>query len=321
MTKKKTKLSGDDILREVLREEAEHGEPAGYQILDDENALQFKAASGHLILVYPYTLDTGGIAPMFDTNGFADYMVERCREILDEYLTNTTAKKKDGSVGKLAEIALSKEGHTKMVEGLTHFAIRHFIRHLQPKLWHALKEHELETFVLMRGLLENSFARFMSTLPARIDARTQARRLAEQIKAERSTFLTKSLDRIAGRPNYDRLKEHYERLLPKWQRAKTVYESISDLPNWRDTISQILEGENPDAFLIARVSGRLEDLPDKIKAAISEAGGDSSASSIAIEHAARLCGAKHYALNARTLFRKMQKAAGKQEVIKTKGVH
>jgi hypothetical protein len=313
-------MRGDEILREVLREEAERGE-AGYQILDDEKALQLKARRGHLILVYPYSVETGAIAPMFDTIGFADYMVEQCAELLDEYLDNTSAKKTDGTVGNLSEIAPSKEARMHMAEALSHFAIRHFIRSLQPKLWHALQEHELETFVLTRGLIENSFASFLSTLPPRIDARTRAARLAEQIKSERGAFLKGSLDRLAGRPNYDRLKEHYERLLPKWQRAKTVYESISDLPNWRDTISQILEGENPDAFLIARVSGRLEDLPDKIKAAISEAGGDSSASSIAIEHAARLCGAKHYALNARTLFRKMQKAAGKQKVIKTKGVH
>ncbi len=319
MAKKKRKLNGHEIFMEVLREEGERDEPA-FRVLDNENLMTVRAKNDHAILIYEYASAHGQIAAMFDTLGFADYMTERCTELLDEFIKTATAKKVDGSAGKLSTL-VTEQWRLELARIFSEQTMRAFVQYLQPKLWHALQEHELEMLVLARGWIERAFSGFLADVRTPVAARREADRLVGMIKDDRRLWLAKSLDLISGKPNYDRLKEHYERLLPKWQRAKTVYESISDLPNWRDTISQILEGENPDAFLIARVSGRLEDLPDKIKAAISEAGGDSSASSIAIEHAARLCGAKHYALNARTLFRKMQKAAGKQKVIKTKGVY
>lgn len=319
MAKKNKKLNGDDILRKILRDDAESGK-AIYQVLSDENPRYLHAKEGHVILFYEYAEAHGQIAALFDTLGFADYITEGCAELLDKFLATATAKKTDGSTAKLTGL-LREADRLKLVHALARIAMRDFIHLLQPKLSHALQEHELEMGVLTRGLIEKFFSEFLTEVHSPDNARRDAARLVSMIKDDRRAWLAASLDHISGKPNFDRLKEHYDRLLPKWQRAKTVYESVGDLPNWREIISQTLEEEKPDIHLIARVSGRLNDLPDEIKAAVSEKGGDASPSSIAIEHAARLCGAKPYALHTRTLFRKMPKAADKQKVIKTKGVH
>jgi hypothetical protein len=302
--KKKQAVDGDEILRKVLSDDAAR-EETGYQVMDADRRLLMKTGPKSLILVYPYTVEAGNIAPMFDTHGFADYIVRRCADLLNDYLEDAKA---------------STETRNEIVDALAYAVMHNFIARLQPKLAHALREHEEEVFILARGLMESTLGKHLTNPRTRPDARTLGKRLAEQIKVERRAFLLTNLDRLAGRPNLERLKEHYHRLLPKWQRAKMVYESVGDLPNWREIIGSVLEDEKPSADLIARVSGRLSDLTLEIQAAVAKKGGDATASSIAIEHAARLCGAKDYQFHTRTLFRKSPKAEA-QKVIKSKGVH
>jgi hypothetical protein len=244
-------------------------------------------------------------------------MIERCAKLLDEFLATATAKKTDGSIASLA--VLPAESRADMAGGLAYLAVGAFIHHLQPKLSHALQEHEAEILILARGFIQRFFSGFAG-LNSAVDARKEADRLAAAIKSERRAFLVGSLDRIAGTPNFEQLKARYDELRPVWQRAKVLYKQNSDLPNWREMIRKAFPQYTLDDDLLNRISGRLEDLPEELQATVSEKGGEPTPSSIAIEHAARLCGAKPYQLHVSTLFHKLTKAPHRQKVIKSKGI-
>ncbi len=151
---KKQQPDGDDILREVVREDVEHGD-AVYDVMTHDKPLTVRAVEDHLILSYQYGHDSmGTVAAMFDTFGFGDYMVEMCAGLLDEFLATASAKKTDGTRANLSELKLSEGAREAWVRELTRLAISAFIHHLQPKLSHALQEYEIEVGVIVRGWSE-----------------------------------------------------------------------------------------------------------------------------------------------------------------------
>jgi len=100
------------------------------------------------------------------------------------------------------------------------------------------------------------------------------------------------------RYNLSELLNHYITVLPLWQDAKDIYKDNRNR-NWKriiDTVHPYL----PDD-LVARLSGNPADLSDEIKAKLAEKGGTSEPSDIAVEHAARLCGAPDYGYALSTL--------------------
>jgi hypothetical protein len=66
MTKKKQWQTGAELLAEILREDAERGEP-GYQVMTNEKSLTLRATEGHTILNYQYGNEPATVAVLFDT--------------------------------------------------------------------------------------------------------------------------------------------------------------------------------------------------------------------------------------------------------------
>jgi hypothetical protein len=99
--------------------------------------------------------------------------------------------------------------------------------------------------------------------------------------------------RGGSKANYDlsNLESNYNLVYGKWKGAKEIYKQNKDR-NWRGMIS--VEHPNLPDDLSTRVSGDPADLSDETKEALSKKGGTPAASDIALEHAARLCGAPPY---------------------------
>lgn len=108
------------------------------------------------------------------------------------------------------------------------------------------------------------------------------------------------LTRRPRKARYDlsELLNHYTTVLPLWQDAKDIYKDNRNR-NWQKIINTV-HPYLPDD-LIARLSGNPADISDEIKAKLAEKGGSSEPSDIAVEHAARLCGAPDYGYALSTL--------------------
>ena len=74
---------------------------------------------------------------------------------------------------------------------------------------------------------------------------------------------------------------------------------------WRENVKA--QFPDLDDELIARVSGKPEDLSEEHHALLAEKGGDSTPSEIALEQAARRCGIARYAYTKRALLKRLEK--------------
>lgn len=130
------------------------------------------------------------------------------------------------------------------------------------------------------------------------------KQVLSEIAAMRRRLLREEVAANLGKKkvNFNDLGEHYKKLLPVWKDAKTIYKQNSNRVTWQDIVRAAHPEVKFDDDLISRLSGKLNDLPEEIQAKLSEKGGDSKPSSIALEHAARMCGARPYQYSLRHLY-------------------
>jgi hypothetical protein len=127
-------------------------------------------------------------------------------------------------------------------------------------------------------------------------------RLLSKFAAQRKELLKSDLAECLGSLDFTELAEHYDSVLPVWKDAKLIFKQNSKRPTWRELIRAAHPDVEFDEDLLARLSGKLNDLPEDVQAKLSAKGGDSKPSSIALEHAARLCGAAPYQYGVRYLY-------------------
>jgi hypothetical protein len=166
---------------------------------------------------------------------------------------------------------------------------------MKSKLKSAIYELGLETEKVFEGFahsaLKDIVAQVGSTQPSIAD---EVRALSKSIANERKQFMMAQIGQFAGKPRFDKLPELYPDILKIWQSAKKIYEGNSESETWRDMVKAKYPDLSFDNDLLTRITGKLEDLPEDIQAQLTETDGDHTPSTIALEHAARICGATHY---------------------------
>ncbi|HEX7174378.1 MAG TPA: hypothetical protein VF240_03740 [Pyrinomonadaceae bacterium] len=257
-----------------------------------------------------YRLDAGtaGMRLHFFMEGFAQEVIYECDGILDKFIAGTTVLDAEGESHNLSDV-VSPALHKLLLETLTEHTVERFIYALGNKVEDAADELLGDcVLVALAAFLEEckefsdlGFASFNTEFIS-----AEYNRITKQAAAERKASLKGTLKYILS-PNLDELEEHYRSVLPMWKDAKTLYKQNRNRETWRD----IVRAAQPDLKdyddLISRLSGRLNDLPENIQAKLSEKGGDSKPSSIALEHAARLCGSEPYEYSVRYLYIKLRK--------------
>lgn len=118
--------------------------------------------------------------------------------------------------------------------------------------------------------------------------------LTKSIASERRQFLIAQIERFSDKPQLERLPDLYPNLLKVWQSAKKIYSDYGESETWRNMVQAKYPELTFDDDLLTRVTGRLEDLPEDIQTKLLETDGDHTPNTIALEHAARMCGAKPY---------------------------
>jgi hypothetical protein len=102
------------------------------------------------------------------------------------------------------------------------------------------------------------------------------------------------------------LKWHYGQVYPKWQEAKKIYNECMKSKNkvrrekWKESILSVYPDLQEQPDLLERISNSPK-LSKEVFTILEVKGGEGTAYEIALEHAARLCGASNYAHHISTL--------------------
>lgn len=108
--------------------------------------------------------------------------------------------------------------------------------------------------------------------------------------------------------------ENYQILLPIWQDAKKIYGEHGAHATWCGMVRAKYPEINFHDDLLYRLTGKLCDLPEEVQAKVSDSGGDNTPSSIALEHAARMCGARAYQYSTRYLYELRRKNKSTEQI-------
>jgi hypothetical protein len=170
---------------------------------------------------------------------------------------------------------------------------------MRNKLNSAFYELGLETEAVFEGFTQAATQHIEEEAGlAKPSMADEVRALSKTMADERKQFMMTQI-KAFGKPRLGKLGEFYPTLLKVWQSAKKIYEGNSESERWRAMVKAKYPELSFDDELLTRVSGRLEDLPDGIKASLAETGGDHTPNTIALEHAARMCGATPYQYSVR----------------------
>lgn len=169
---------------------------------------------------------------------------------------------------------------------------------LAGKLSHLLTELELEVCCIIRGWLYNANG---------LDSNGGVDQLVREITNERRRFLKKSIA-TAGRPRWENLKTHYDRLLSEATAAKRLYEG-NQARDWRAMVKAGYPDFDTD--LISFLSVKPDDIERRMREFpfTKEAKEDYSLpANMALEQAARLCGMRRFRIGPRRIRELMNQA-------------
>ncbi|MFS8086467.1 MAG: hypothetical protein ACMG6H_12615 [Acidobacteriota bacterium] len=170
------------------------------------------------------------------------------------------------------------------------------------KLWSAVHELGLETEQIFDGFLREQikqtdlmkqFGCELHSIAANLKA------FSKSLANERRQFLIAQIEKFSDKPHLERLPDLYPKLLKVWQSAKKIYADYGESETWRNMVKAKYPELTFDDDLLTRVTGRLAELPEDIQAKLSEKDGDHTPNTIALEHAARMCGATPYQFGTR----------------------
>lgn len=246
--------------------------------------------------------------------GVAHEVYSRCNDLLEEFLSTNNTTDKEGNKRPLSEI-LSSDLRKELLERFTYDTLEYFIYRLEHKLNTAFNEHWHEAYFLAANCMTTEMMRAMQEAGVEVirdpnEPSDKLNRMLAKFAAQRRGLLKRDLAECLGALDFTELAKHYERLLPVWKDAKVIYRQNNGRPMWRDLIRAAHPDIEFDDDLLARLTGRLNDLSQDVQEKVSEKGGDSRPSSIALEHAARLCGAAPYQYSLRHLYNVRGKAQG-----------
>jgi hypothetical protein len=135
------------------------------------------------------------------------------------------------------------------------------------------------------------------------DISEQVRELSKDFVGQRKKLLMAQINSFWGKPRLDWMPKVYPNVLELWQSVRKIYRQNSESETWREMVKAKYPDVEFDSDLLTRITGKLETLPEEIQAKLAETDGDHTPSSIALEHAARICGAKPYEFGTRHLYK------------------
>jgi hypothetical protein len=224
--------------------------------------------------------------------GFADWAIETSLSLWEGMLASIAEKlNAKGELKGVIEIPTA-DNHSAAL--LAYFTTQGMLG----KLENAFFELGLESEKVFEGLILTAMKEhpifgkhFQAVLP---NISEDVKALSKSMATERRRFLTSQINRFKHKPQLEKLPELYPMLHKVWQSAKKIYEDNGESETWRGMVCAKYPELTFDDDLLTRVTGKLETLSEDIQAKLAEKDGDHTPHTIALEHAARMCGASPY---------------------------
>lgn len=204
---------------------------------------------------------------------------------------------------------ITPDTRATLLEEYARDVMKIYIHRIPEKITAAFDEAYIETHFLSLINLYSKLARAVADTGRKEvydphDQIEHMKQVLSEIAAMRRRLLREEVEANLGKKkvSFSNLGEYYKKLLQVWKDAKTIYKQNSNRATWRDIVRAAHPEINFEDDLISRLSSKLNDLPEEIQAKLSDKGGDSKPSSIALEHAARMCGARPYQYSLRHLY-------------------
>lgn len=219
--------------------------------------------------------------------------------ITRRHLAETEIKfEPSGTVKKLCELFTDKAAWLKFADALAASVLLYVFRKTFDRSFDQLiVEAACQFEVEINAVIKREYQSLESNFELNEAPHRQAMEVATNIllKAAQKKYRQELRSNLSGMPNFAKLPDYRERLLPIWRQVKKVHKKYKERSNWQDIIKVTFADENLPDDLIAQL-GREKDYR-------------SAAANIALQHAARLCGAKPDQFSLRTLQDKLKHKA------------
>lgn len=264
---------------------------------------------------HSFTGEIGTVTIVFDiAQGFADWAIRTSQAVWEKQLASVGEKLK-------AEGDLEGSKQTLTVDNYSAGLLAYFtMQGMIGKLSNAFFELGLESEKVFEGYLltvmeeHPTFTEyFQLELP---NIKEDVKALSKSMATERRQFLIQQISRFKRKPQLERLSELYPMLHKVWQSAKKIYDDNGESETWRDMVKAKYPDLTFDDDLLTRVTGKMETLSEDIQAKMAEKDADHTPNTIALEHAARMCGASPYHYGTRYLH-KLKSGGAKTELTET----
>jgi hypothetical protein len=273
---------------------------------------------GTEIFRHRFVGEVGAVTIDFEIGqGLADWAIETSRYLLEKVLNsvNESLKAKGESEDSL-ETQFAEDEYNDYAALLAYF----LMQGMSGKLRDAFYELGLESETVFEGFVVNvikehpTFTNLFHIHLPNISEDVKA--LSKSMATARKQFLTAQISSFKHKPKLERLPTLYPMLLKVWQSVKKIYDQNGESETWRDMVKAKYPEITFDDDLLTRITGQLENLPEDVQAKLADTDGDHTPSTIALEHAARMCGAAPYQYGTRYLF-KLKSDKGKTELTET----
>ena len=244
--------------------------------------------------------------------GLVERIIQDAEKEADEILSKAVNDAPNAEARKVAT-AIKESAQDIFVTTAATAATQIYLHDLPEILFQALEE--TYQFAVMQGV-RMTRRQFNARIKEKgwpiefPDDQEKDKEFIKAVSTERAGWVRHYNDPASDGINAEEFRDSYQLLLPIWRDAKKIYEGNGDRETWRGMVRAKYPEIVFDDDLLTRITGQLSDLPEDIQTKVEEKGGDHTAATIALEHAARMCGAKHYQFGVRNLY-KIKGANGK----------
>jgi hypothetical protein len=150
--------------------------------------------------------------------------------------------------------------------------------------------------IIFRAMEQSGFTEMTGYKP-NINERVRA--YARELAEDRRKILMRDIKAFSKEPRFEYLPKIYKDILKIWQSVRKIYNANSESETWRDMVrAKYPDVEFPDD-LLDRITNNPKLISEELGTKLAETDGDHTPSTIAAEHAARICGASPYQFGVR----------------------
>lgn len=248
-------------------------------------------------------------------------LLDSYKEALDEIYSDKIAVRRGKSRMPLSNF--KPEVNDEGAKIYARMGVRMFLLGIRNKLDMSLWELAEEVAIMHHASIQAIAARQLAQQALDLEGcdyyMTELKKHLRLMAEERRSYLLDSHERFLDKADMSKLDEWYQKLLPLWSQAKQLYKQRDKFPEWQKLAVAAFEEIRPPNDLMKRVSGVYTDLPTWLYAKVDKQGTDARPSHLALEHAARKCGALPYRYSRSQLHNLLRDA--KSKVQEAEGTH